>query len=104
MAETIALATVVVEVKVFLFDLQCRQVEPVYIDSALVWGDNTAKLAVANSNDFTHETVKHVTVTVRVLQECVQSKIVLFAPISTHLNIADKLTKLFVCTGTTFLT
>ena len=37
-------------------------------------------LAVANGNDdFTHETVKHVTAKVRFLQEYVQRKIVLLA-------------------------
>ena len=57
--------------------------------------DNNATLAVANGNDFTHETVKHFTVTVRVrfLQECVQRKIILLSPIRTHQNIADILTK-----------
>ena len=58
-----------------------------------MWVDNTATLAVANGNDFTHETVKHVTVKVRFLQECVQRKILLLAPISTHQNIAGILTK-----------
>ena len=81
MAETIALAKVVVKAKQYLrailFDLQCRQVKPTYIDSTIVWVDNTAALAVANGNDFTHETVKHVTVKVRFLQECVQRKIIL---------------------------
>ena len=96
MAETIALAKVVVKVKylrAILFDLQCRQVEPTYIHSAIVWVDNTATLAAANGNDFTHETVKHVIVKVRFLQECVQRKIILLAPIRTHQNIADILTK-----------
>jgi len=67
MAETIALAKVAVKVKylrAILFDLQCKQEEPTYIDSTIVWVDNTATLAVANGNDFTHETVKHVTVKV----------------------------------------
>ena len=42
--------------------------------------DNTVTLAVANGNDdFTHETVKHVTAKVRFLQEYVQRKIVLLA-------------------------
>ena len=53
----------------------------------------TATLAVANGNDFTHETVKHVTVKVRFLQECVQRKILFLAPIRTHQKIADILTK-----------
>ena len=65
MAETIALAKVVVKVKylrAILFDLPCRQVEPTNIDSTIVWVDNTATLAVANGNDFTHETVRKLTV------------------------------------------
>ena len=85
MAETIALAKVVVKVKylrAFLFDLQCRQVESTYIDSTIVWADNTETLAIANGNDFTHETVKHVPVKVRFLQECVQCKIVIFGTYS----------------------
>ena len=60
MAETIALAKVVVEVeylRAILSDLQCRQVEPTV--------DNTATLAVANGNHFKHETDKYVTVKVR---------------------------------------
>ena len=60
------------------------------------WVENTATLAVANGNDFTHKTVLHVTVKVRFLQDCVQRKIVLLAPIQairTHQNIADILTK-----------
>ena len=78
MAETIALAQVVVKVKylrAMLFDLQCRQVKPMYIDSTLVCVDNTATLAVENGNNFTH---KSVTVKVRFLQECVQHKIILW--------------------------
>ena len=93
MAETIALAQVVVKVKYLravLFDLQCRQVKPMYIDSTIVCVDNTATLAVENGNDFTHKTV---TVKVRFLQECVQHKIILLAPILMHQNIADILTK-----------
>jgi hypothetical protein len=46
------------------------------IKSTIVWFDNTAALAVATGNDFPHETVKHVTVKVRFLQECVQHKII----------------------------
>ncbi len=34
--------------------------------------DNTTAIAVATGNDFTYETVKHLTVTVRFLQEFVQ--------------------------------
>ena len=96
MAETIALTKVTVKVKHMrniFFDLKCQQAEPTYIDSTIVWVDNPATLAVANGNDFTHETVKHVTVKVRFLQECVQRKIILLAPIRTHQNIADIMTK-----------
>ena len=94
MAETIAFTKVTVKVKHMrniLFDLKCQQAEPTYIDSTIVWVDNTATLAVANGNDFKHETVKHITVNsvkVRFLQECVQHKIILLAPIRTHQNIA----------------
>ena len=98
MAETIALAKVIVKVKylrAILFDLQCRQVEPTYIDSAIVWVDNTATLVLANGNNFTQETFKHIPVNVRFLQECVKSKIILslLARICSHQNIADILTK-----------
>ena len=51
MAETIALDKVVVKVKylsAILFDLQCRQVEPTYIDSTIACVNNTATLTVAN--------------------------------------------------------
>ena len=57
MAETIALAKVVVKVKhtrALLFDLQCHQAEETSIGSTCVWVDNTAALAVATGNDFTH--------------------------------------------------
>jgi ABC-type uncharacterized transport system permease subunit len=60
-AETIALTKVTVKIRHLrniLFDLKCQQVELTYIDSTIVWVDNTATLAVANGNDFTHETVK----------------------------------------------
>ena len=56
MAETIALAKLAVKVnnlREIVFDLQCRQVEPSYIDSTIVWMDNTATLTVVNCNDFT---------------------------------------------------
>jgi hypothetical protein len=58
-----------------------------------VWVDNTAALAVATGNDFTHETVKHVTAKVRFLQECVQRKIILLAYVKTCKNISDIMTK-----------
>ena len=71
---------VAVKVKYFratLFNLQSRQAEQTDKDSTMVWVDNTAALllAVANGNDITHKTVKHVTVKVRFLQEHVQCKI-----------------------------
>jgi hypothetical protein len=63
MAETIALAKIVVKIKnmrAILFDLQCRQEQETMINSTCVWVDNTAAIAVATGNDFTHETVTHV--------------------------------------------
>ena len=68
MAETIALAKLAVKIKhmrAILFDLQCRQDQNTMIHSTCVWVDNAASIAVAKGNDFTHETVKHVTVKVR---------------------------------------
>jgi len=96
MAETIALAKLVVKIKhmrALLFDLQCKQEQETMIHSTCVWVDNTATIAVATGNDFTHETVKHVTVKVRFLQECVQRKIIMIAYIKTIKNIADIMTK-----------
>ena len=55
--------------RAILFDLQSRQTEPTQFDSTIFWVDNTAALAVANGNDFTHETLK-----VQFIQECVQRK------------------------------
>jgi hypothetical protein len=78
MAETIALAKPVVKIKHIgaqWFYLQCKQEQEIMINSTCVWVDNTAAIAAATGNDFTHETVKHVTVNVCLLQECVQSKI-----------------------------
>ncbi len=63
MAETIALAKIVVKIKyirAILFDLQCRQEQETMINSTCALVDNTAAIAVATRNDFTHETVKHV--------------------------------------------
>ena len=60
-----------------------------------------AAIAVAMGNDFTHETVKHVTVKVRFLQECVRNKIVLLVYIKTCKNLADIMTK--QSTGPQFL-
>jgi hypothetical protein len=54
-----------------------------------VWVDNTAAIAVATGNDFTHETVKHVTVKVCFIQECVQRQMILITYIKTSKNIAD---------------
>jgi hypothetical protein len=96
MAETIALAKLVVKVKhmrALLFDLQCKQVQTTLINSTCVWVDNTAAIAVATGRDFTHETVKHVTVKVRFLQECVQRGIIMITYIVTSKNIADIMTK-----------
>ena len=45
--------------------------------STCVWVDTTAAIAVATGKDFTHEAVKHVTVKVRFLQECVQRGIII---------------------------
>jgi hypothetical protein len=72
MAETIAVAKLVVKVKhmrALLFDMQCKQEQETMINSTCVWVDNTAAIAVATGNDFIRETVKHVTVKVRFLQE-----------------------------------
>jgi hypothetical protein len=84
MAETIALAKLVVKIKylrALLHDLQFCQQQETNISSTIVWVDNTAALAVATGNDFKfmHETVKHVTVKVKFLQECVQRKIIMLA-------------------------
>jgi len=69
MAETIALAKLVLKFKhmcALLHDLQCHQEHETTIhwQSTCVWVDNTTAIAVAMGNDFTHETVKHVTVKV----------------------------------------
>ena len=50
-------------------------------------------IAGSTGNDFTHETVKHVTVKVRFLQECVQRKIILIVYIRTNKYIADIMAK-----------
>ena len=42
-----------------LHDLQCHQERKATIQSACVWMDNTAMIAVNTGNDFSHETVKH---------------------------------------------
>ena len=87
MAETIALAKLVVKIKhlrALMHDLQVRQNQETPIESTIVWVDNTAALAVATGSDFTHETVKHVTVKVRFIQECVQRKIVRISYVATQ--------------------
>ena len=56
-----------------------------------MWVDNTATLAVGN--DFTHETVKHVTVNVQFIQECVRRKMILLASIRTYQSISDIMAK-----------
>jgi hypothetical protein len=63
------------------------------INSACVLADNTAAIAVATGNNFTHETVKHVTVKVRFLQECAQHKIIMIVYTRTSKNIAGIMTK-----------
>jgi hypothetical protein len=96
MAETIALAKLVVKIKhmrVILFELKCQQQQETMINSPFVWVDNSAAIAVATGNDFTHETVKHVTVKVRFIQEYVQRKIIMISYIKTSKNIADIMTK-----------
>jgi hypothetical protein len=96
MAETIALAKPVVKVKhvrALLFDLQCRKQQETMIHSTCVWVDNTAAIAFAAGNDFTHETVKRVTVKVRFLQECLQRQIIMISYIKTNKNVANIMTK-----------
>jgi hypothetical protein len=44
------------------------------INSTCVWVYNSGAIAVATGNDFTHETVKHVTVKARFIHECMQRK------------------------------
>ena len=87
------IAVKVKHMRALLFDMQCRQEQKTMIDSTCVWVDNTAAIAVATGNDFTHETVKHVTVKVRFIQECVQRQMILIAYIKTSKNIADIMTK-----------
>ena len=73
------LVVTVKQMRAILFDLQCRQEQQTLVDSTCVWVDNVAEIVVATRNDFTHETVKHVTVKVRFLQECVQRGIIMIA-------------------------
>jgi hypothetical protein len=60
-AETTALAKLVVKIKharAIWFVLQCRQEQTTLINGTCVWvdNDNTAAIAVATGNDFTHAT------------------------------------------------
>jgi hypothetical protein len=96
MVQTIALTKLVVNVKhmrALLFDMQCRQEQETMINSTCVWVDNTAAIAVTTGIDFTHETVKHVTVKVRFLQECVQKSIIRIVYIKKCKNTANIMTK-----------
>jgi hypothetical protein len=79
--------------RAILFELQCRQEQETMINSTCLKVDNTAAIAVATGNDSTHETVKHVTVKVRFLQECVQHKIIMIVYMKTSKSIADIMTK-----------
>ncbi len=63
------------------------------INSTCVWVDNTAAIAVTTGNDLTQETVKHMTVKVQFLQECVPKSIIGIVYIKTCKNIADIMTK-----------
>jgi hypothetical protein len=76
-----------------MFDLQAVQLQGTPISSTIVWVDNTAALAVATGNDFTHATVKLVTVKVRFLQGCVKHKIVRLTCVGNRKNISDMMTK-----------
>ncbi len=86
-----------VNLRALMHDLQCCQNRETEIESTTVWVDDTlaAVLAVATGNDFTHEIVKHVTVKVRFLQECVQHKIVRLTYVATRTgkNVSDMMTK-----------
>jgi hypothetical protein len=93
MAETIAPARIVKikHMRAIVFDLQRRQEQET---TTCVWmGDNTAAIAVATGNDFTDETVKHVTVKVRFVHECVLHKIIMIVYIKTRKKIANVMTK-----------
>ena len=46
------------------------------INSTCVWSNNTATSSVAKGDNFTPETVKHITVKVQFLQECIQQNII----------------------------
>jgi hypothetical protein len=53
----------------------------------------TGPLAIATGNDFTHETVKNVTVKVRFRQEYVQYKMIWLTYVATLKNVSDIITK-----------
>ena len=96
MAETIALSKLVVKVKhmqALMAGLTHPQEGKTVIISTCVWTDNTATLSVVKGDIFTHETVKHITVKVQFLQECIQHNIITSAHIKTTQNTADILTK-----------
>ncbi len=57
-----------------------------------MWVD-TAAIDIVTGKYFTHETVKHVTVKMLFLQECMQRGIIMIAYIKTCKNIADIMTK-----------
>ena len=67
------------------------------INSTCVWADNTAAIAVATGNDFTHETVKHVTVKVRFFSKVRTAEdhliIIMITYIKTNKSIAEITTK-----------
>jgi hypothetical protein len=79
--------------RALLFNMQCRQEQETIINSTWVWVNNTAAIAVATGNNLTHETLKHVTIKVRFLQECVQKSIIRMVYIKTCKDIADFMTK-----------
>ena len=71
MAETIALTKLVVKVKhmrALMAGLTHPQEGETVLNSTCVWTDNTATLSFAKGDNFTHETVKHVTVKEQFLQ------------------------------------
>ena len=96
MAETIELTKLVVKVKhmlALMAGITHPQEGETVINSTCVWTDNTATLSVVKGDNFTHETVKHVTVKVQFLQECIQHNIITQVHIKTTQNTADILTK-----------
>ena len=96
MAETIALTKLVVKVKhmrALMVGLTHPQEGKTIINSTCVWTDNMAALSVAEGDNFTHETVKHVTVKGQFLQECIQCNIITLVHIKTTQNTTNILTK-----------